>query len=61
VRSFGSQRVYVDGEVAKPGMIPLTGPTTVRQAISQAGGFLYTGNATDVLLIRRGPGTSRSP
>jgi len=56
VRSFGSQRVYVDGEVAKPGMIPLTGPTTVRQAISQAGGFLYTGNATDVLLIRRGPG-----
>jgi len=55
VRSFGNQRVYVDGEVGKPGMIPLAGPTTVRQAISQAGGFLYTGNATDVLLIRQGP------
>ena len=55
VRSFGNQRVYVDGEVGKPGLIPLTGPTTVRQAISQAGGFLYTGNATDVMLIRRGP------
>ena len=55
VRSFSSQRVYVDGEVGKPGMIPLAGPTTVRQAISQAGGFLYTGNATDVMLIRRGP------
>ena len=55
VRSFGNQRVYVDGEVAKPGLFPLTGPTTVRQAISQAGGFLYTGNATDVMLIRRGP------
>lgn len=55
VRSFSSQRVYVDGEVAKPGLIPLTGPTTVLQAISQAGGFLYTGNATDVMLIRRGP------
>ena len=55
VRSFGNQRVYVDGEVAKPGLIPLAGPTTVRQAISQAGGFLYTGNTTDVLLIRRGP------
>jgi len=55
VRSFGNQRVYVDGEVAKPGLIPLTGPTTIRQAISQAGGFLYTGNPTDVLLIRRGP------
>jgi len=43
VRSFSSQRIYVDGEVGKPGMLPLTGPTTVRQAISQAGGFLYTG------------------
>jgi protein involved in polysaccharide export with SLBB domain len=55
VRSFGNQRVYVDGEVAKPGLIPLTGPTTVLQAISQAGGFVYTGNATDVMVIRRGP------
>jgi len=55
VRSFGNQRVYIDGEVAKPGLIPLTGPTTVRQAISQAGGFVYTGNPTDVMVIRRGP------
>ena len=55
VRSFSSQRVYVDGEVAKPGLIPLAGPTTVLQAISQAGGSLYTGNVTDVMLIRRGP------
>lgn len=55
VRSFGNQRIYVDGEVAKPGLIPLTGPTTVLQAIAQAGGFVYTGNATDVVLIRRGP------
>jgi len=56
VRSFSSQRVYVDGEVGKPGMLPLAGPTTVRQAISQAGGVLYAGNATDVMLIRQGPG-----
>ena len=55
VRSFSSQRVYVDGEVAKPGLIPLTGPTTIFQAITQAGGVLYTGNATDVMVIRRGP------
>jgi protein involved in polysaccharide export with SLBB domain len=55
VRSFSSQRVYVDGEVAKPGVIPLAGPTTVHQAIAQAGGFVYTGNANDVLVIRRGP------
>jgi protein involved in polysaccharide export with SLBB domain len=54
VRSFASQRVFVDGEVAKPGLIPLTLPTTVLQAISQAGGILYTGQASDVLVIRRG-------
>jgi len=55
VRTFGNQRVYVDGEVSKPGLVPLTGPTTVLQAISQAGGFVYTGNPTDVMVIRRGP------
>jgi len=55
VRSFGNQRVYVDGEVGKPGLIPLTGPTTVLQAIAQSGGFVYTGNTTDVLVIRRSP------
>jgi len=54
VRSFAAQRVFVDGEVAKPGLVPLTGPTTVLQAISQAGGILYTGKATEVLVIRRG-------
>ena len=26
VRSFTAQKVYVDGEVAKPGLVPLTGP-----------------------------------
>jgi polysaccharide export outer membrane protein len=54
VRSFAAQRVFVDGEVAKPGLVPLTGPTTVLQAISQAGGMLYTGKATEVLVVRRG-------
>jgi len=54
VRAFAAQRVFVDGEVAKPGLVPLTGPTTVLQAISQAGGILYTGQATEVLVIRRG-------
>ena len=39
VRSFAAQRVFVDGEVARPGLVPLTGPTTVLQAISQAGGI----------------------
>jgi len=54
VRTFAAQRVFVDGDVARPGTIPLTGPTTVIQAITQAGGVLYTGKTNDVLVIRRG-------
>ena len=55
VRTFGSQRIYVDGEVGKPGLLPLTGPTTILQGIAQAGGFLVSGNVAEVVVIRRGP------
>ena len=42
VRAFASQRVYVDGEVNKPGVFPLTGQVTVMQAIAPAGGYKDT-------------------
>jgi protein involved in polysaccharide export with SLBB domain len=54
VRAFGSQRIYVDGEVGKPGMIPILGLMTILQAISQAGGVKETGRATEAIIIRRG-------
>jgi polysaccharide biosynthesis/export protein len=54
VRSFGSQRVYVDGEVAKPGIVPLVGFVTVLQAISQAGGLKDTARRGEVIVIRHG-------
>lgn len=54
VRSFGSQRVYVDGEVAKPGIVPLVGFVTVLQAISQAGGMKDSARMSEVVVIRRG-------
>jgi protein involved in polysaccharide export with SLBB domain len=55
VREFGSQRVFVDGEVGTPGMVPLVGRMTVLQAISQAGGMKDTARPGEVLVIRRGP------
>ena len=55
VRSFNSQRVYVDGEVTKSGMVTLVGFTTVLQAISQAGGVKDSARTTEVIVIRRGP------
>ncbi|MGB0910521.1 MAG: polysaccharide biosynthesis/export family protein [Nitrospirales bacterium] len=51
VRSFGA-RIYVDGEVSKPGELDLKGPLTVMQAISQAEGA--TEKAwQEALVIRR--------
>ena len=56
VRSFGAHRIYVDGEVAKPGLFPLVGFTTALQAISQAGGMKDTARRSQVVIIRRGEG-----
>ena len=53
VRSFGSQRVYVDGEVNKPGLVNLVDPTTALQSISQAGGLKDSARTDEVILIRR--------
>lgn len=53
VRSFSSQRVWVDGEVGKPGVVNLTGRTTVLQAVSEAGGLKETARAHEVVIIRR--------
>ncbi len=53
VRSFTAQKIYVDGEVERPGLIQLAGPMTVLQAIASAGGLKDTARASDVLIIRR--------
>ena len=55
VRIFASFRVYVDGEVVRPAMIPLVGPITVLQSISAAGGAKETARLREVVIIRRGP------
>ncbi|MGO9952006.1 MAG: polysaccharide biosynthesis/export family protein [Dissulfurispiraceae bacterium] len=53
VRSFSAQKVYVDGEVAKPGVVPLTGSMTLLQAMSQAGGVKDTAKTSEVVIMRR--------
>lgn len=51
VRGFGA-RVYVDGEVEKPGELELSGPLTVMQAIARAEGAKPTA-WKEALVIRR--------
>ena len=55
VRSFAAQRVFVDGEVNKPGVVALLGAMSVIQAIAQAGGVRETARTGQVLVIRRLP------
>jgi polysaccharide export outer membrane protein len=59
VREYGSQRVFVDGEVGRPGIVPLLGQMTALQAISQAGGMKDTARTREVIVIRRG--TANAP
>jgi len=56
VRTSISDKVYVDGEVNRAGLVNLTGPTTVLQSIAQAGGMKDTAKTDEVLVLRRGEG-----
>jgi protein involved in polysaccharide export with SLBB domain len=60
VRSFNSQKVFVGGEVAAPGVIQALGPLTVLQSVTQAGGFRETARLNEVLVIRRDPAAPTS-
>ena len=55
VRSFGSQRAYVGGEVKVPSMVTIDGRTSVVDAVFATGGALDTAALSSVVLIRRGP------
>lgn len=53
VKDFSGQRVFVDGEVGTPQVVPMTGTMTTMQAIAAAGGFKVTARKGEVLVIRR--------
>jgi polysaccharide export outer membrane protein len=53
VRSLAAQRVYVGGEVAEPGEVPLVGRLTALEAIMVAGGFdRTTAKPSSVVIVR---------
>ena len=61
VKEYLSQKVHVSGEADKPGVYYLSGPTTVRDVLSRAGG-LSKSAGSEVVLVRaatlRGAGTA---
>lgn len=55
VRGSAGQRVFVGGEVRRPGIQPLTGSMSVLQAIIAAEGVMETGTTEEVVIVRRTP------
>ena len=51
IDSLGGSRAFVFGEVPRPGPVPLPKPTTVLQAIAQAGGVSPTGTLKNVKIL----------
>jgi polysaccharide biosynthesis/export protein len=52
VTNVEGNKAYVIGKVLKTGPIPLTGPTTVLQALSLAGGFDKFANLSNIKVLR---------
>ena len=53
VTEINSQRVYILGEVARPGAYPLLPQMTFLQALSSAGGFTAFANLKKIYLLRQ--------
>lgn len=56
IREFTSQRITVDGAVARPGIYPLTGQMTLLRALAMAGGGASLSDMEHVMLFRLEPG-----
>ncbi len=55
IKEFTTQRVTIEGAVAKPGIYPLTGQITLLRAMALAGGRGDLANLDNVMIYRTGP------
>jgi polysaccharide export outer membrane protein len=60
VRQMNSRKVFITGEVNKPGPYPLIAPTTVLQLISIAGGLHEYADSKKILIVRNENGKPTS-
>jgi polysaccharide biosynthesis/export protein len=56
VKQINSRKVFITGEVEKPGVYPLSGPMSVLQLIANAGGFKEYAKRDAVLIVRKEDG-----
>ena len=60
VKAINSRKVYVMGQVNKPGPYPLNSPTTVIQLLATAGGLLEYANQENISIVRNENGRQTS-
>lgn len=56
VKTINSRKVYITGNVLKPGTYPLTGELTVLQLIAVAGGLQEYADSKNIVVMRREDG-----
>ena len=59
VKEIRSRKVYVVGEVAKPGAFAIGNEMNVLQALAEAGGLLEHANKGDIVIVRQERGQER--
>jgi polysaccharide export outer membrane protein len=52
VKTINSRKVYITGQVGKPGAYPLMGPTTVVQLLAMAGGTHEFADSKNIIVMR---------
>jgi polysaccharide export outer membrane protein len=52
VKAINSRKVFITGQVTKPGPYPLAAPTTVLQLIATAGGVLEYADTKNIVILR---------
>jgi polysaccharide export outer membrane protein len=59
IKQINSRKVFITGEINKPGTYPLTTPTTVIQLIAMAGGLREYADAKKIIIMRTENGKPR--
>jgi polysaccharide export outer membrane protein len=60
IKQINSRKFYITGQVGKPGPYPLTGPTTVLQAIAVAGGLADFAKKDEIIVMRTAGGKTET-
>jgi len=60
VKTINSRKVFITGQVGKPGPYQLSGPTTILQLIAMAGGVSEFADVKDISLVRTENGHTSS-